>query len=111
MEFPGVTNMSVSEHFEVVDGIAFYRPVATVTFREAIALAERAIAACHECGASKILIDSTRLDGFKIPTTFERFQLGEQLSGVAKGIVIVFVSRPEMIDPAHFGVTVAKNRG
>jgi hypothetical protein len=103
--------MSLPEYFEVVEGIAYYRPVASVSFPEATALLLRAVDACNEIGAKKILIDTRRLIGFKIPTTVQRFNFAEQLSDHSDGIAISFLAQQEMIDPEHFGMLVATNRG
>jgi hypothetical protein len=103
--------MSLPEHFEVVDGIACYRPTATVSFEEGSALVFRAIDVCHETGAKKILIDIRGLTGFKIPTTFQRFTFSEELASRSTGIAIAMVAEQEIIGAERFGVTVAKNRG
>jgi hypothetical protein len=103
--------MSVPENFEVVDGIAYYRPVGSVTFPESMVVVERGIFACHEINVKKILIDLTKLTGFESLNTLERYQVGERMAVVAKGVVIAFVMRPEMIDPSNFGALVAANRG
>ena len=103
--------MSLPEHFEVVEGIAYYRPVAKGSHQEATALLVRAIEACHEIGVRKILVDARGLTGFTGPNTFERYEIAEQLAKAAKGVVGAFVLRPEMFDPDQFGPLVAANRG
>jgi hypothetical protein len=103
--------MGLPDYFEVVEGIAYYRPKGNVTFQNAVAMASNALASCHAVGAGKILIDARKLIGFAIPNTFERMALGEQMGRDAKGVIIAFLVLPEMIDPEHFGVLVARNRG
>lgn len=59
---------------------------------------------------NKLLIDTT---GYDVKVTLEdRYLLGERLMIFARyGIKVVFVSRPEQIDPGKFAVLVASNRG
>jgi hypothetical protein len=107
----GILPMSLPEHFEVVESIGVYRPVATVSFQEATALVIRALDCCQESGIKRMLIDIRGLTGFKMPTAFQRFSLGEQVAAHSNGITIAMVLWQEMIDPKRIGVTVARNRG
>ena len=101
--------MSLPDNFEVVEGIAYYRPVAKVSFREATALVCRAVAACHEAGVKKILVDTLGLTGVKIPSTLDRLSFIEQVGSVANGVVVAVLERQEILDP--FCETAAANRG
>lgn len=104
-------SMPTPEHFKIAADHAEYRPVGAVNFHEAIALLVVAITYARETGGKKLLIVSTGLTGFGPPTTLERFQLGKDCADAAQGAVIVaLVTQAEMIDPQHFGRTVARNR-
>jgi hypothetical protein len=65
---------------------------------------------CRRTKNDKLLIDTTEYD-VKV-SIFDRFFLGERLLVFARHrIKVVFVSRPEQLDPRKFGVLVARNRG
>jgi len=65
---------------------------------------------CKLTNNDKLLIDTT---GFDVKVTLvDRFLLGERLGIFARyRIKVVFVSRPEQLDPRKFAVMVAQNRG
>lgn len=64
-------------------------------------------------GTKRLLVDFRGLALSAPPTTFERFQLGERAAaeGAPAGIVVALVGGPPVVDPEHFGATVAANRG
>jgi hypothetical protein len=65
---------------------------------------------CRRAKSDRLLIDTTGYD-VKVSVT-DRFRLGERLRVFAgQGIKVVFVSRPEQLDPRKFGALVAQNRG
>jgi hypothetical protein len=100
------------EGFAMDEGRAVYRPVGSVSFKQMVALVRAAIAAARSNGARDLLIDATGLTGFHSPNTSKRFFAVEEWAKEARGIVpLALVARPEMIDPARFGVTVGANRG
>jgi hypothetical protein len=105
------TKMNFPVHFEVVEGIAYYHPAGKVSFGEAMALGSSAIATCRENGIRKLLINATKLTGLKNPSTFERYQLSEQLADHASGVMVAFVAPKDMIDSDHFGIIIARNKG
>ena len=112
MHNAGGVAMDAPEHFEAGDRYATFRPVATCTFKEAVERVRVGITYCAGQKIAKVLVDTTHLTGFDYPDTLERFGMAEQLSRSAQGVVIVaLVARAELIDPQHFGITVARNRG
>ena len=88
-----------------------YRPVGSVSFREAATLVRAAIAVARSKEAEELLVDTTALTGFSSPDTFERYLAVVEWAEEARGGVrLAMVARAEMIDPQRFGVTVAANR-
>lgn len=61
----------------------------------------------------RVLVDFRGIALATPPTTFERFQLGERAAaeGAPAGIVVALIGEPPIVDPEHFGATVAANRG
>ena len=57
-------------------------------------------------------MNTTGLTGITALSTFDRYQIGEELATAAEGQVrVALVARAELIDPERFGITVARNRG
>jgi hypothetical protein len=104
--------MHAPETFQVEDDYAVYRPTGAMTFNRAVDIVAEAIEYAREQGHEKLLVDTRLLEGLEIPSTWDRFRLGEEWARAAGSRVIVaLIARPELIDPRHFGVTVARNRG
>ncbi len=100
------------ECFETGEGHAVHRPERNVSFHEAGELLSQAVVYCRENAIRRLLIDTTKLTGFGPIGTAERFAIGERLARAAMAAVkIAMVVRPELLDPAQFGITVARNRG
>jgi hypothetical protein len=59
----------------------------------------------------RLLVDTTNLRGFPYPSTAERYFMGDQWASKSRGLRLSVVARAELIDPEHFGVMVARNRG
>jgi len=105
--------MDAPEHFEIMtEGYACYRPEGEVSLEEGVGLIARAITYSGEQQIRQLLIDTTRLTGYRLPDTMDRFGMGVEMAGAQKAPVkVVLVAKPELIDPQRFGVTVARNRG
>jgi hypothetical protein len=99
------------DHFEVVAGRGFFRPVGHVSLDEAIEMVDRAIAHARASGITRLLVSGLRLTGVKSPSLSERYFLVEKWARTANGAVRIGMAiRPHLIDPQKFGVTVAVNR-
>jgi hypothetical protein len=103
---------ALPEHFEIGEDHAVHRPEGNASFQEALDLLSQAIVYCRENGIRRLLIDITKLTGFGELGSTERFAVGERLARDARAAVkVAFVARPEVLDPARFAMTVARNRG
>lgn len=104
--------MDAPDNFELVAGRGFYRPVGSVTLKEAIDLVSAALAYAREQGIPDLLVNISALTGFAPPSLAERYFLVEQWVAIAGGKVrLVMVARAEFIDPEKIGVLMALNRG
>jgi hypothetical protein len=102
------------QYWEMGDEYACYRPAGKVSFMQMIALCAEAIAFAGSHEARRLLIDTRALIGFGVPNTVQRYEFADRLSQAkqkAGRVKIVFLARPKMIDPDHFGLDVARNRG
>lgn len=99
------------DHFEVVDGRGFFRPIGHMSLAAAAELVTVALAHARAHGIKDLLVNATGLTGFPPPSLSERYFIVENWARVARGAVrMAMVLRPEYIDPNKFGVTVAFNR-
>ena len=100
------------ESFEQAVSRGFYRPVAQVTFEQAVDLVERAIAHARSLGLVDLLVNTTRLTGFTPPSVFARYAMATKWVGAAgASLRVALVARPELIDPQKIGVLMLQNRG
>jgi len=104
--------MNAPESFLVAETHASFRPEKRLALQEAFDLVGAAIQLARENEIERLLADTTKLTGFGSPGVWQRFLMGRLFAEKAKGRVkVAVVARSELIDPARFGVTVARNRG
>ena len=105
-------SLGAPDRFEITEGRAFYRPVGTVSLREAVDMIANAILYTRTKAASALLVNVCALNGFAPPNIVQRYFLIEKWATAANGRVpLAVVAPPEMIHPKKFGVVVAANRG
>ncbi|WP_425614563.1 hypothetical protein NA78x_004436 [Anatilimnocola sp. NA78] len=92
-----------------------FRPCGELSeFRQAVeAVAEGIRYAVTQPEIRRLLVDSSGLVGFPLPTMLDRYDMGLAWVKAAgtSSIRMALVARPELIDPKKFGVLVAANRG
>jgi hypothetical protein len=103
--------MNVACEFEFFEDYACCRPSGHVSFREAVLIISKAISLAAEREISRLMVDTTNLVGFPVPTTVERYFMASTWASTGRGLRFALVVLPEMIDPYRFGVVVARNRG
>ena len=104
--------MEIPTTIQQIGEIAVFRPTGTVSLEEGIRMLIDAIALAKESGIRKLVLNTLGLTGFQPPNTLERYYLGERMAHAAGGrVTVATVARADLIDPAKFGVTVARNRG
>ena len=104
--------MQKVDGFELENGRAIHRPVGWVTFEEAVDRIKAGIARARKNHVRELLVDTTALEGFPSPDTFQRFLAAVEWADEAQSSLrLAMVAREEMIDPQRFGVIVARNRG
>lgn len=100
------------EHFEIVDGRAFFRPIGIITLEQGITLVERAIELARDRGGSELLVSLKGVSGFVAPSLSERFALAERWARAAgMAVRLALVTPAELLDPERFAVVVMANRG
>jgi hypothetical protein len=103
--------MNPESQFQFFEHYAIFRPSGEVTFNEAIDIVAEGLSFASSRQVDHLVVDTTGLTGFASPTIWERFAMSAKWASAAPGLRVALVARPELIDPARFGVTVARNRG
>jgi hypothetical protein len=100
------------DHLPMVDGIARYTAVGTVSLTEGVDLVTAAIAYCRRNAIRELLIDvrDTRL---KVPPTIiDRYWMAQDWGLAAQGqLRAAMVARAEHIDPNKFGIKACIDAG
>lgn len=106
------TTLDKPERFEFVEDRAVFRPVGHLKLSEGVRLVSSAIAYARQEKVRKFLVNVSGLTGFPSPSIPERYFFIREWAAVAdENMCLAMVSRPELIDPQKFGVTVAANAG
>ena len=104
--------MKVMEHFEQVGTRGFYRPVAQVTFEQAVDIVANGIRTARELGLSDMVANTTGLTGFAPPSVFAKHAMSVKWAQSAGATLrVALVARTELIDPQKLGVLMYQNRG
>jgi hypothetical protein len=104
--------MTAPESFEQIGTRGFYRPIAAVTFEQAIEMVAHSMRHARERGLADLLVNSHGLTGFPTPSTFARYSLAVKWAEAAGGALrVALVTRAENVDPQKIGVLMAQNRG
>jgi hypothetical protein len=104
--------MATPVFFETIGSRGFYRPIARVTFEQAIDMVAEAMRHSRQHGLADLLANTAGLTGFAAPSTFARYSLAVKWAEAAGAALrVAIVARAEVIDPQKIGVLMAQNRG
>ena len=104
--------MRAMKDFEQVGTRGFYRPIAQVSFEQAVDLVAEAIANARQAGLADLLVNTTGLTGFTPPSVFARYGMSAKWAqGAGSSLRVALVARAELIDPQKIGVLMMQNRG
>jgi hypothetical protein len=104
--------MRAMKDFEQVGTRGFYRPIAHVTFEQAVDLVAEAMVTARELGLADLLVNTTGLTGFTPPSVFARYAMaGKWTQSAGAMLRVAMVARRELIDPQKIGVLMMQNRG
>jgi hypothetical protein len=98
--------------FEQVGTRGFYRPIAQVSFEQAVDLVAQAIVGARDLGLADMLANTTGLTGFTPPSVFARYAMSSRWAQSAGSTLrVAMVARAELIDAQKIGVLMYQNRG
>jgi hypothetical protein len=99
-------------YFEHVAKRGFFRPVAEVTFPQAVAMCAEAMRYARSLDLTELLVNTNGLTGFGSPDVFARYEMvGQWVPSAGAVLKVAMVCRPEIMDPQKIGVVMAQNRG
>ena len=100
------------KYFEHVAKRGFFRPIAVVTFPQAVAMVAEAMRHARSLDLTELLVNTSGLTGFASPDVFARYEMvGQWVPSAGAVLKVAMVCRPEIIDPQKIGVVMAQNRG
>jgi hypothetical protein len=100
------------KYFEHVGRRGFFRPVAVVTFPQAVAMCAEAMRYARSLDLLELLVNTNGLTGFASPDVFARYEMvGQWVPSAGAALKVAMVVRPEIMDPQKIGVVMAQNRG
>jgi hypothetical protein len=100
------------KYFEHVAKRGFFRPAATVTFPQAVAMCAEAMRYARSIELTELLVNTNGLTGFASPDVFARYEMvGQWVPSAGAVLKVAMVCRPEIMDPQKIGVVMAQNRG
>ena len=98
--------------FETVGTRGFYRPIAQVSFEQAVDMVAQAIATARDMGLADMLANTTGLTGFTPPSVFARYGMSTKWAQSAGSTLrVALIAREELIDRQKIGVLMMQNRG
>jgi len=104
--------MRAIKDFEQVGTRGFYRPIAQVSFEQAVDMVAQAIVGARDLGLVDMLVNTTGLTGFTPPSVFARYGMSTKWAQTAGSTLrVAMVARVELIDPQKIGVLMLQNRG
>jgi hypothetical protein len=104
--------MNVMEHFKQIGSRGFYRPVAEVSFEQAVDVIADGIRTAREHGLADLVANTTGLTGFTAPSVFARHTMALKWAQIAgSSLRVALVARAELIDSQKIGALMYQNRG
>ena len=98
--------------FESIGLRGFYRPVAIVTFEQAIELVAQAMLFARSIGLTELVANTLGLTGYPRPTVVGRYAFATRWAACGGGVLrLAMVAPADAIDPQKIGVVMARNRG
>jgi hypothetical protein len=100
------------KHFELAGTRGFYRPIAQVSFEQAVDMVAEAMRHARALGLADLLVNTTRLTGFASPSVFARYAMATQWAeNTGPTLRVALVANAELVDPQKIGVLMMQNRG
>lgn len=100
------------DSFEQAGSRGFYRPVAEVSFEQAVDMVAAAMRHARSLGLADLLANTTQLTGYGPPSVFARYAMATKWAENTGSVLrVALVASAEIVDPQKIGVLMMQNRG
>jgi|GraSoiStandDraft_24_1057298.scaffolds.fasta_scaffold571259_2 hypothetical protein len=107
----GRPDLTPPEFVERIGPRAFYRPVLSANFHDALQLCIQAVSWAREQGCADMLVNVYGILGLENITTFMRYEIAVAWAQAAGSLRVALVVPDELMDPQKFAMLMAHNRG
>ncbi len=107
----GRPDLTPPEFVERICPRAFYRPVLSANFHDALQLCIQAVSWAREQGCADMLVNVYGILGLENITTFMRYEIAVAWAQAAGSLRVALVVPDELMDPQKFAMLMAHNRG
>lgn len=107
----GRQDLNPPEFVERIGPRAFYRPVLSANFHEALQLCMAAVTWAREQKCSDMLVNVYGIVGIENITTFMRYEVAVAWAQAAGSLRVALVVPDNLMDPQKFAMLMAHNRG
>lgn len=107
----GRQDLTPPEFVERIGQRAFYRPVLTANFQDALRLCMVAVTWAREQGCDDMLVNVYGIRGIENLTTFMRYEVAVSWAQAAGTLRVALVVPGHLMDPQKFAMLMAHNRG
>jgi hypothetical protein len=90
---------------------AFYRPVLSADFHEALGLCMAAVRWAREQGCTDMLVNVRGISGMEAITPFMKYEVAVGWAQAAGALRVALVVPDHLMDPQKFALLMAHNRG
>jgi len=107
----GRPDLTPPEFVELVGQRAFYRPILSTNFHEALGLCMAAVRWAHDNHCTDMLVNVRGISGMEAITAFMKYEVAVGWAQVAGSMRVALVVPDELMDPRKFALLMAQNRG
>ncbi len=104
--------MSKPEHFEIMQDHAVFRPTGEISLEQGVQLVNSALVYAREQHFKKLLVVTTDVTGFKLPSLSDRYFYVKKWVVAGQGqVCAAFVAKPEIMDREKIELLIAETSG
>ena len=107
----GRADLTPPEFVELVGDRAFFRPVLTTDFHDALRRCMAAVQWARDAGCNDMIVNVRGISGMEAITTFMRYEVAVAWAQSAGTMRVALVVPEHLMDPNKFALLMAQNRG
>ena len=107
----GRPDLTPPEFVERIGSRAFYRPVLSASFHDALQRCLAAVTWAREQGCADMIVNVRGISGMEAITAFMKYEVAVGWAQSAGTMRVALVVPDELMDPNKFALLMAQNRG